>query len=184
MTRLAAALVVLLSIFASPVSLKAEETVSLDADRRAALAALPALRGTPLEAADLEGRAVVVTFFASWCPPCHVEFDHLKAVKQQYGDAVEIVAVNIFEEDFGDSRGGKRLEAFLDKKDPPFFLLGEGKRVGPLFDDVARIPTLYVFNGQGRQTMAFVHAGVPPRPTPRPKRCARQWSWLYRMRHK
>ena len=154
MTRLAAALVVLLSLFSAPASLKAEETVALDNDRRAALAALPALRGAPLEAAALEGRAVVVTFFASWCPPCHVEFDHLKAVKRHYGDAVEIVAVNIFEEDFGDSRGGKRLEAFLDKKDPPFFLLGEGARVASLFDDVTRIPTLYVFDGQGRQTLA------------------------------
>ena len=74
---LALAFLVLLTL-----PLRAAETapILLDQARRAALADLPALtRGLPGPEA-LEDRIVILAFFASWCPPCHPEFDHLKAI--------------------------------------------------------------------------------------------------------
>ena len=59
----------------------------------AELRALAHLAGTP--APRLEGRIVVVTFFASWCPPCVEEFRHLKAVHSAYPpDKFSILAIN------------------------------------------------------------------------------------------
>ena len=134
----------------------ASDAIDLDEARLGALAELPPLRGEALAPAELEGKVVVVTFFASWCPPCHVEFDNLAALKDDYGDDLEIIAVNIFEE-FGQFTGTARLERFLDRKKPPFVLLGEGEAVAGHFGDVTRVPTLFVFDAEGAPTMSFIH---------------------------
>lgn len=130
--------------------------VRLDAEGRAALAALPLLRGQGEVARQLQDRVVVLTFFASWCPPCHVEFDALNRLRAARSrDEVEIVAVNIFE-DYLTVAGG--LEAFLERKGPSFTVLGGGEAVAGRFGGVDRIPTLFVFGPGGEARLHFVHA--------------------------
>lgn len=132
------------------------EPIDLDESRRQALAALPPLQGDGLSAESLAGRIVVLTFFASWCPPCHSEFDYLNSLREMYPDEeLAIVAVNIFE-DFLPRPGG--LERFLAAKAPRFTLLGEGEAVAGPFGDVKRIPTLFVFGRDGAPLLHFVHA--------------------------
>lgn len=143
-----------LLFFAAPV---AAEPRGLDVARVEALSALPVLRGEAVTAEALAGKAVVVAFWASWCPPCHPEFDNLKQAQQTYGDDVAIVAVNIFEE-FGRFKGTARRDGFLARKDPPFHVVAEGEQVAGLFEDVARIPTVFIFAPDGRPVMHFVHA--------------------------
>ncbi|WP_299397006.1 TlpA disulfide reductase family protein [Pelagibius sp.] len=132
------------------------EPVQLDGQRVDALAALPSLRGAAVTSEALAGKAVVVAFWASWCPPCHPEFDNLARLQETYGDAVAIVAVNIFEE-FGRFTGTVRRDGFLAKKDPPFHVVAEGEQVAGLFQDVTRIPTVFVFAPDGRPVMHFIH---------------------------
>ena len=157
MIRQIAAVLLGAALLAGPTAAQAsEEAVTLDSEARQALAALPLLRG-PGEAAEaLQGRIVVVTFFASWCPPCHVEFDHLNSLRDRYGaEQVAILAVNIFE-DFLPRPGG--LDGFLADKAPGFTVLGEGEAVAARFGDVKRIPTLFVFGADGAPLYRFIHA--------------------------
>ncbi len=39
-------------------------------------------------------KALVVFFWASWCPYCKAELTHLGELKAQYGDKIQILAVN------------------------------------------------------------------------------------------
>jgi len=147
-----------LLVLALPVGAGETGPIVLDDARRSSLAALPALTGALAGPEALEDRVVVLAFFASWCPPCHPEFDHLKAIDARYRDeGVTVVAVNIFEDHFG---GGDtaRLEAFLAKKAPAFAVLGEGEQVAGLFGRVERIPTLFVFGFDGGPALHFIHA--------------------------
>ena len=132
-----------------------ESSIRLDEERLSALAALPTLQGAPVSAEALSGKITVVTFFASWCPPCRSEFQHLKEFRARHPDEVAVIAVNIHEDYGGENPG--RLARFLEVADPSFILLGEGEKVSRLFGEVSRIPTLFMFDGAGHPEMHFIH---------------------------
>ena len=44
------------------------------------------LDGSPIRIADLQGRAVWINFWASWCPPCQAETPTLRAMDEAYRD--------------------------------------------------------------------------------------------------
>ncbi len=153
-----AAPILLLTLILAALVIPPATAASLDAVRRLELSRLERLRGPALDPAALRGEAVLVSFFASWCPPCEREFRVLKKLDAAFrGRGLRIVAVNLFEGWGGRSDEG-RLRAFLDRHDPPFTVLrGEG-RSARLFGGVERIPTLWLFAPGGRARLHFVHA--------------------------
>jgi thiol-disulfide isomerase/thioredoxin len=135
----------------------AGEIIVLDSEARTALAALPRLQGAPLEPAVLKDHIVVVAFFASWCPPCRPEFEHLRHLDQVYRErGVTIVAVNIFEQFLKDP-AGTRLMRYLAGVAGELQVVGGGEAVAPRFGSVDRIPTVFVFDRDGQSVMGFIH---------------------------
>ena len=63
-------------------------------------------------AEDLTGGIFLVNFWATWCPPCHVEHPYLVEISQRE-PALTFVGVN-YKDDGDDAR------AFLDEKGQPF----------------------------------------------------------------
>ncbi len=56
------------------------------------------LDGEPVRLADLRGRAVWITFWASWCPPCQQETPVIRELAEEYRErGLEVVAVQVQE---------------------------------------------------------------------------------------
>jgi thiol-disulfide isomerase/thioredoxin len=134
----------------------AETPVRLTPELRAALAELAPLRGPAVTADGLTDRLVVVTFFASWCPPCYAEFRHLgQLLERRRGADLAVIAVNWFE-DWGGADSA-RLARMLAGVHPKLSVVAGRERVVRAFDDVRRIPSLFVFDRVGREAYRFVH---------------------------
>lgn len=53
------------------------------------------LQGRPWRLADLRGRAVLLNFWATWCPPCRAEMPTLQQLAQFYGSRdLSVIAIN------------------------------------------------------------------------------------------
>ncbi len=131
--------------------------VVLNAPLRARLLALQRLDGPQLRPNALAGKVVIVTFFASWCPPCREEFVHLKKVYATHRhEGLEIVAVNLFE-NFDELSDERRLAKYLEATQPGFPVVKGDDAISAAFGTVRRIPTLLVFDRQGRSAFTFVN---------------------------
>lgn len=55
--------------------------------------------GDDVQLSKMQGKVVVATFWATWCPPCLKEMDVLEGIQRQVGKGkLEIIAIN-FKED-------------------------------------------------------------------------------------
>lgn len=129
----------------------------LSHDIKTTLKDLSLLYGDPVTDVTFDSKVVIVTFFASWCPPCREEFGHLKQLYTEYHQSgLEVIAVNLFE-DFDNFSNDKRLAAFLNLTKPPFTVVKGNEIVSQQFGAVLRIPTLFIFNRQGRRVLRFAN---------------------------
>ena len=113
---------------------------------------LASLDGGRLGPSDFRGRVVLFDFWATWCSPCHVQAEILKAVYSEFESrGVEFVAVSV-----GEPEGTVR--SFVDKRPFPYPVL-----VDPA-DEVAAslgifvLPTIMILDAEGR--ISFLEEGV------------------------
>ena len=134
-----------------------ENVPTFSNEARATVQALPAVVGAQAIAPNkLENQPVLVTFFASWCPPCRDEFKHLNELQEKYSDTdLQIIAINVYEE--WDDNDGPRMEKFIQTTQPNFPVVVGSENIRDLFGGIVRIPTVYGFNRQGELSYNFIH---------------------------
>jgi thiol-disulfide isomerase/thioredoxin len=127
-----------------------------EADTTGEIASLPkldlaGLDGRRVTGNTLAGRVVVVEFWATWCPPCRSTLGWLGELERRYGDEVEVVAIAVESEE-ADVR---RLAGEL--KLPVRVVMGT-KEIAAPFGDFSTVPTLFVFDREGKTAEVFYGA--------------------------
>ena len=108
--------------------------------------ALVSLDGKKSKLSDYRGKALLLNFWATWCPPCRAEMPSMKRMRnilRKEGRAFEIVSIDVAEK-------GAAVRAFLKKNayDFPVFLDESGAISGGFAGQ--GIPTSYVVDKAGR----------------------------------
>ena len=148
-------LIILVSLTAA----RADQPLNLTIDQKRQLQQLSPLQDGQVTLQAGAGKPLLVTFFASWCPPCTAEFRELNKLQAELGpDRIDILAINLYEGFFPDP-DGKRLKRFLNRTEPQFAMVSapEKEEITKLFGPVERIPTVFTFDGQGREIYRFIH---------------------------
>ena len=115
--------------------------------------ALVDLDGRPVTPDDLAGKVVLVEFWATWCPPCRGTLAWLGELQRKHSKDVVVLAAAIESEEADVRRIRDELGA------PLRFGMGTPD-MARAFGDLSAVPTLFVFDRQGRARGAFY--GAPP----------------------
>jgi thiol-disulfide isomerase/thioredoxin len=111
------------------------------------------LDGKTIRSEDLKGRVVLVELWATWCPPCRGTLGWLGEVEKRFGKKLAIVAIAI------ESPEDKVRKLAGELKLPLTWVMGKPDIVRA-FGDVSAVPTLLVYDVNGKAAGAFF--GAPP----------------------
>ncbi len=104
---------------------------------------LQTLDGKTLRLSDLRGNAVVLNFWATWCPPCQAEMPELQAVHDAYSTGGLIVlGVNQSEEP-------ATVRAFLDERGLTFPVVLDSQYAASQLYQVNSLPTTFFIDRNG-----------------------------------
>jgi thiol-disulfide isomerase/thioredoxin len=115
--------------------------------------ALTDLEGRPVTVEDLAGKAVLVEFWATWCPPCRGTLAWLSELQRRHAGKLVVLAAAI-ESDEADVR------RICDELGLELRVAMGTPEMARAFGDLSALPTLFVFDRQGRTLGSFF--GAPP----------------------
>jgi len=117
------------------------------------------LAGKPLALSSLRGKAVVLNFWATWCPPCKQEVPWFVEMQNRYGaQGLQVVGINM--DDAGDLKDVARFGA---ENGVNYTLLIGQERVAQQYGGVDSLPTTFYLDRNGVVVAHFI--GQPNGPS-------------------
>jgi thiol-disulfide isomerase/thioredoxin len=104
-----------------------------------------------VESAKLAGKIVVVEFWATWCPPCRTTLNWLGELKRRYKDRLEIIAIAVESKE-------DEVRKLMAQMNLPVQTVMASDELLKQFGDPNSLPTLYVFDREGKVASAFYGA--------------------------
>ena len=102
------------------------------------------LKGHNLKLSDLRGKAVVLNFWATWCPPCKEEIPWFVEFQKRYGSqGLQVVGVSM---DDGDR---KDVEKFAAENSINYPVLLGKEKVAEQYGGIDYLPTTFYIDRNG-----------------------------------
>jgi thiol-disulfide isomerase/thioredoxin len=104
----------------------------------------PDLDGQAISTAAWKGKVVLLTFWATWCPPCRAEIPMLIHLKDLYKDRLEIVGVSL------DDDPAAQVKSFTTSNRFNFPVVMATREIIRDYGGVPALPTTFVINPDGK----------------------------------
>lgn len=102
------------------------------------------MQGKTWTLAELRGRAVVLNFWATWCPPCRAEMPSLQQLAEIYGpEQLQVLALNVGE-------GPRRIAQYLQSSGLNLTVLLDPQSEAARAWGANVLPTTLLIDAEGR----------------------------------
>jgi thiol-disulfide isomerase/thioredoxin len=112
------------------------------------------LDGGIISTADLQGKVVLVNFWATWCPPCREEIPELIELSKRYKDKLQIIGVSM------DDAPASEVREFAKQIGITYPVVMGSGAIEAEYGGVPALPTSFVISPEGRVVQK--HAGLYP----------------------
>ena len=110
---------------------------------------LPDLAGKKVSLRSLRGRPVLISFFATWCPPCVEEAPSLEELARRLGAKATVAVVSV-DEDLD------ALKKFYAKGSQATVVRDESRKIPATFG-TSKFPESFLIDGAGKVRYAFIN---------------------------
>ncbi len=106
---------------------------------------LKKLDGTDLTLSDLRGKAVIVDFWDTWCPPCKRAMPHLQELSETYADDLVVVGVALGRE------GEAKVRSYTESKGLTFEMVvyNQSSTIMADYGGIQSLPTTFLIDAGG-----------------------------------
>jgi len=106
---------------------------------------LKKIDGGELQLSSLRGKAVIVDFWDTWCPPCRKAMPHLQELSVTYSDDLVIVGVALGRE------GEAKVRSFVQNHGITFemVMFNNDQKLIDSFGGIQSIPTTFLIDADG-----------------------------------
>ena len=106
---------------------------------------LKKIDGGELQLSSLRGKAVIVDFWDTWCPPCRKAMPHLQELSVTYSDDLVIVGVALGRE------GEAKVRSFVQNHGITFemVMFNNDQKLIDSFGGIQSIPTTFLIDSDG-----------------------------------
>ncbi len=112
------------------------------------------LEGHIISTAEWHGRVVVLTFWATWCPPCRDEIPMLRDLASRYPDRLQVLAVSL------DDAPLEAVKEFAAQAGINYSVIMGSREIVREYGGVPALPTTFIVNTEGR--IVQKHVGLYP----------------------
>ena len=111
---------------------------------------LPTADGKTLKLSDYRGKAVIIDFWATWCPPCRKGIPDLISLKKKYGSkGLEVIGVSVDQDTKSD------VVPFIKNQGINYPVVYADNTVGMKYGGIEAIPTTFIINKQGKIVASY-----------------------------
>ncbi len=104
------------------------------------------LQGNPVRLSGLRGKAVLLNFWATWCPPCKIEIPWFVDLQKQYGpQGLQIVGIAM-----DDGRPRDDIAKFTREMGVNYTILLGNDKVADAYGGVEALPTTFYIGRDGK----------------------------------
>ncbi len=111
---------------------------------------LTTLNNQKIKLNNLDGKWLVLNYWATWCKPCYKEIPALNAFAKKYHEKVTVVGVSY------DRVEPDQLPALIKKMNIQFVTLKYDPALDLGIDHVPGLPATYIFNPQGKKVKTLL----------------------------
>jgi thiol-disulfide isomerase/thioredoxin len=115
---------------------------------------LPDLQGNIISTASFHGHVVLLSFWATWCPPCRQEIPELKELQSRYKNQLQIVGVSL------DDAPTQQVWEFAKREGINYSIVMGSAEITKEYGGVPALPTNFLIGPDGKVVQK--HVGLYP----------------------